>query len=330
MLKYVDKSLKKETKISVVIPTHNRSEELVLVLEALQRQSIPAARFEVIVVDDGSVDSTQEILNRFATEGRCSVRYFYQNKKGPAAARNVGVLQAKNLLILFINDDTIPAEDLLERHLDFHALYAAENIAVLGRAEWAQDIQVPFFAAHYLIPIFERLNGKEEVRAVNFITCNISIKREFLLRNGLFDEDFPYAAHEDRELGYRLGLKGLRIKYNSRALVYHHHQFIDIQNVLTHAQRLGESLAIWEAKLGGRRDVLYKFNLPNFARFGTVVKTCVEKFLFNSLTSRLWLVIFSKIPRNSQCGQFLFAHLLFQAEREGYRRRKKDITKSCE
>ena len=81
--------------ISIVIPTYNRQARLARVLEALATQSVGPARFEVVVIDDGSVDGTAEWIR--------SQRYPFglilleQTNSGPAAARNAGVARAESL-----------------------------------------------------------------------------------------------------------------------------------------------------------------------------------------------------------------------------------------
>jgi hypothetical protein len=69
---------------------------------------------------------------------------------------------------------------------------------------------------------FDRFKHGEEYDGVFFHACNISVKRDFLLNNGLFLE-CKGAAHEDIELGYRLSLKGLRLIYNEDASAVHQH-----------------------------------------------------------------------------------------------------------
>jgi GT2 family glycosyltransferase len=56
-------------------------------------------------------------------------------------------------------------------------------------------------------------------------TCNVSLKREFLVSVGGFDERFKMAAYEDTELGFRLSEAGLRLLYNARAIGYHYQHF---------------------------------------------------------------------------------------------------------
>lgn len=309
--------------LSVIIPTFNRKGILVRLLEAFNRQRQSSARYEIIFIDDGSNDGTNEYIQDARDNSNIPIRYFFQQNKGPAAARNLGIKEARYPLLLFINDDTLPAENLIEQHLSWHKKWPAENIAVLGQALWAESLFVPIYARHYLVSRFEHLNELQEARPIDFITCNISVKKEFLVRYGLFDEDFPYAAHEDRELGYRLGKKGLCIKYNPQAQVYHYHLFQQVDSVLAHSSRLGQSLAIWEGKMAGERQVLYEFDLLNDSSLFNVLKERLKDVFFNRRMLPWWLWLIPKLQGNKSLTGYLYQHILGYAHREGYRYQKR-------
>jgi GT2 family glycosyltransferase len=70
---------------------------------------------------------------------------------------------------------------------------------------------------------FDQITDHDQVSSGHFYTCNLSIDREFLLQNGLFDEHFRWAYGEDTELAYRLQPHGLRIVYRPEAIVDHDH-----------------------------------------------------------------------------------------------------------
>ena len=89
-------------RVSVVVPTFNRCESLQRLLEALETQTYPATDFEVVVVDDGSTDGTNQMLEQFAS--RYVLRALWQANAGPAMARNRGVSAAHGALIVFLDD----------------------------------------------------------------------------------------------------------------------------------------------------------------------------------------------------------------------------------
>src|SRR5580765_1261090 len=118
--------------LSVVIPTYNRRTSLERCLDALRAQTLPRANFQIIVIDDGSTDGTNELM-----ECAPDICFFRQPRNaGPAAARNVGIRAAQGDWLLFLGDDTFAAPDALQRHLDAHAQTPGAHIAALGNVEW--------------------------------------------------------------------------------------------------------------------------------------------------------------------------------------------------
>src|SRR5688572_29779631 len=99
---------------SVVIPTYNRLDMLLRVLDALERQ-IDAPPFEVIVINDGSTDDTDRTLSQ-----RSGITFRTQPNGGPGRARNHGVTLAKGRLVVFIGDDTVPEPRFLAEHARTH------------------------------------------------------------------------------------------------------------------------------------------------------------------------------------------------------------------
>ena len=182
----------------------------------------------------------------------CALRYFKQEKRGPASARNLGIMNANTRIVLFIGDDIIATPNLIAEHMKWHSNNSEENVAVLGYVTWSPELRItpfmrwlenggPQFSYH-------KLKGKEVLNYCCFYTCNISLKRHFLLKNGLFDENFKYAAYEDLELSYRLTQKGLQIFYNKDAVGYHLHP-TNIETFCRRQQLVGRSKVIFNKKL---------------------------------------------------------------------------------
>ncbi|MDX1389152.1 MAG: glycosyltransferase family 2 protein, partial [Acidobacteriota bacterium] len=99
--------------VSVVIPTYNRRDRVVRAVDSALAQC--GAGDEIIVVDDGSTDRTREALERYGHR----VRYIDTPNRGAGRARNIGIAEAKNPLVAFLDsDDTwMPGKLLLHRGL---------------------------------------------------------------------------------------------------------------------------------------------------------------------------------------------------------------------
>lgn len=98
---------------SVVIATYNNANTLRRVLQGMLKLSYPA-KFEVIVVNDGSRDSTREMMKEFAKEKRISFIDFHKNQ-GVCKARNAGIKAAKHPIVINMDHDCIPERDWLEK-----------------------------------------------------------------------------------------------------------------------------------------------------------------------------------------------------------------------
>lgn len=210
-------------RLSVVVPTYQRAALLDRCLTALGACDL--AGVEVVVVDDGSTDGTQQVLDRHAGLPLTALR---QSKNaGPAAARNRGIDAASASLVLFLDDDVVVTPTLLRTHLDLHEAAQDPHLCVLGRVDWHPDLTVtPFmrwldgsglqFAYDTWLT-----EGAVDPPYAAFYTANLSIPTGLLVEAGGFDERFPFPAYEDMELAFRLSHKGLRMDYRPAALAYH-------------------------------------------------------------------------------------------------------------
>jgi len=242
------------TSFSVVIPTYRRPDVLFRVLDALGRQETPP-EFEVLVIDDGSGDSTAERLRAY--EAPYPFRPFFQENSGPARARNRGVSEARGSHVLFLGDDTVPEPQLLAVHGESHAERRDSPVAVLGYTTWPAARRASPFLHHineYGLQFgYALIEDPDSVPFNFFYTSNISLPRRLLEEVGLFDTTFPHAAWEDIEVAYRLSKTGMKIVYRPRAVARHHHE-ITFPSFRRRQEKSGEAAAIFFEKhpeLGG-------------------------------------------------------------------------------
>ncbi len=208
-----------------IIPTCNRSDVLKLCMDALAGQSVDPETFEVIITDDGSNDDTKSTVQEYKAPYKFS--YLYQENRGPGAARNEAIKRSRGEYLLILNDDAIPANDLLQKHLEAHARLGHVKASVLGSFPFRQEnvdtvfmalMQNSRFAFQYAGMIPRKLYDWRY-----FWTCNISLLRSALDQTGLFDESFRDPAGEDTELGYRLWKQGYQIYYDPSCKAEHAH-----------------------------------------------------------------------------------------------------------
>ena len=187
---------------SVVIATHNRASLLGECLAALGRQT-EAAGFEVVVVDNGSIDNTPAVI---AAAGE-RIRGLTVADPNRAKARNAGIMAARGSIIIFCDDDTVAPPAFVAEHLRAH-----KNV---GPAVVSGPIINVTDPATKLAP-----SARHYSRAF-FCTCNVSVPKTDLIAAGLFDERYDLYGWEDTDLGIRLRERGLRRIFAWPAYLYH-------------------------------------------------------------------------------------------------------------
>jgi GT2 family glycosyltransferase len=206
--------------LSIVVPSYNRCSSLERLLAALDRQTTASSDFEVVVVDDGSTDGTFDRLQRLRTA--YPLRVFQQSNAGPAAARNRGVHEARADVILFLDDDVVPIEDLVAQHLEQHA--QRPDAVVIGPMvpppDWPRAAWVRWEEEMLDVQYRAMLAGEFACTPRQFYTANASLSRARFLAAGGFDPGFKRA--EDVELAYRLRDEGASFVFMFSAVVYHY------------------------------------------------------------------------------------------------------------
>lgn len=260
--------------LSIVTPTYNRRERLARVLSALEAQSVPKDSFEVIVVDDGSTDGTTEWLEQ--QRYGYALRALRQSNSGPAEARNVGVLSAVGELVLFLDDDVVPAPELIAEHLRSHAAESTD-VVVLGPLASLPRYAQPWVAWQQakIEQQYEAMQrGDYEPTFRQFWTGNASVARRHLIDAGLFNA--KYLRGEDVELGYRLFARGLSFRFNARAVGMHHAErsLASWEDAHTYYGRLEVELF---KNLGD--DVLVRVLAENFARLHPYARALLRQIV---------------------------------------------------
>ena len=123
-----------ESRITVIVPTYNRADVLLLCLAALEAQTMDD--FDVIVVNDGSTDNTEEMLAAYARATPLRLRVLSQQNAGPARGRNLAISQTQTPLAVLIGDDILGIPTFVEEHLRFHEAHPEMDQLALGWTKW--------------------------------------------------------------------------------------------------------------------------------------------------------------------------------------------------
>ena len=207
-----------------MIPTLRRHGKLRRVLDRLERQSSPA-RFELLVVADAA-EPDPAGLDAVLAGRPYPARRLVGSRPGASAARNAGVRAAAAPLVLFLDDDVLPEQQLVAEHLSWHERHPGEEGGVLGLVRWADELRVTPFMRWLERGVqfdFARIDG-EEAGWGRFYTSNASVKRGMLERVGGFDEERLPFLYEDLDIAYRMQAHGFRLLFNPRATGEHLHE----------------------------------------------------------------------------------------------------------
>ncbi len=179
--------------VSVIVPTHDRRDFLREALRSVEGQSYP--HLEIIVVDDGSTDGTREMIRHEFP----AVRYIFQENRGPSAARNAGIRQARGEWLSFLDSDDLWKRRKLERQVRFLLTHPRYSACYTDEIWIRRGVRVNPRKIH------RKYSGWMFPHALPL--CIISPSSVILHRRvfetiGLFDEDLPVC--EDYDLWIRL------------------------------------------------------------------------------------------------------------------------------
>ncbi len=169
---------------------------------------------EVLVVDDGSTDDLESVVAGFQ-----GVRLIRQSNGGPASARNRGAAEARGEILLFTDDDCVPAANWLDAMIEpFHdpeVVGAKGAYCTYQRSLIARFVQLDYEDRYRL------MKGRDVIDFID--TYSAAFRREHFLEMGGYDTSFPVACAEDIELSYRMSRRGWKMKFAPAAIVAHTH-----------------------------------------------------------------------------------------------------------
>ena len=200
--------------VSIIIPAYNAERTIKQCLESIMSQDY-TGDYEVIVVDDGSTDSTPHIVSGFST-----VKLFRQKNAGPASARNKGASEAKGEIILFTDSDCVPEPSWVSEMLKSFS----KNHEVVGVKGSYKTRQKEIIARLVQLEYENKYNYMLKANYIDFIdTYSAGFKKTVFNEMNGFNTEFPVACAEDIELSYRLSSKGYKMVFNPNTVVYHTH-----------------------------------------------------------------------------------------------------------
>ncbi len=209
-----------DCKLSIIIPAFNVESYLERCILSCETQDIPKETYEVIIIDDGSSDSTLQVARRLETQ-YSNLRVYSQNNQGQSVARNLGIDKALGEYVWFVDSDDYIESNCLSKIIGLLEIHQLEILSFLmnvfskdGSFSVSQPERFEFnrvYDGEYLV-----LNGVLEGSV-----CSRIFKRTFIKSKDL--SFFPHIIHQDSEFTIRAFSLVRRMMFISEAYYYYYY-----------------------------------------------------------------------------------------------------------
>ncbi|WP_420573143.1 glycosyltransferase [Kordia sp.] len=206
-----------QIKFSIVVPVYNRPNEVEELLESISKQTFQED-FEVVIVEDGSTLSSEDIVNAY--KDSLNISYYFKPNSGPGDSRNYGMKRAKgNYYLIFDSDCILPPQYLTEVSKSLKEEY----VACFGGPDAAHDSFTTIQKAiSYAMTAFLTTGGirggKNAVNKFQPRSFNMGISKEAFEKTQGFGQIHP---GEDPDLTIRIWKEGYTTRLIPEAFVYH-------------------------------------------------------------------------------------------------------------
>jgi|Deesub1362A_J573_1020465.scaffolds.fasta_scaffold01189_2 glycosyltransferase involved in cell wall biosynthesis len=240
-------------KVSVIIPCYNVEDYIGECLDSVFSQTFQ--NFEVIIINDGSTDKSEEKIRPYLNKYKKKIKYFFQRNRGAYCARNMGIKHASGEYIAFLDADDMLRPESLERRVeeieadrrvglvytDAYLLIDEGESKKIHEKTYREFFEITFYKGEVTLQILER----------NFVpTPTVLVRSEVLRKVGLFDETFKRTA--DYDLWIRISKNGWKFSYVEEPLSYYR----------VREKSLSQNKeALWEALVNVYRKTLDHYSL---------------------------------------------------------------------
>jgi len=246
--------------VSILVPCFNEEKMVASTIQSLLALDYPKNKLEIVVIDDGSTDSTRAIAESFTKNPR--IKYFYKENGGKYTALNFGIEHSTGEIIGCLDADSFAAPDaLLEMMKTFEADPTIMACTPVMKVYKARTMLERMQAVEYTFGIFYK-KMFDNLSALNVLPGPFSMyRREIFAKIGIF-----HHAHntEDMEIAFRMQAHGLKIANAHTAFVY--------TTVPKTIRTLIKQRTRWsQGFLQNSRDYSYMYLNPRFGNFGMLI-----------------------------------------------------------
>jgi glycosyltransferase involved in cell wall biosynthesis len=262
--------------VSVVVPTRDRAGYLDVTLSSVLEQDF-GEPYEVIVVDDGSRDSTPDVVRRHGVRS-----LVHDPPRGPNAARNAGARMAEADLIALVDDDVFAPREWL-RELVEGARRHPDADAYGGPIRARFEGPAPRSCGRELPPVTTLDLGSMDRDAELVWSANMLVRRRALERAGEFDEALPTGGDEEDWLR-RLAAAGGRVVYVAGAAIDHRRAGDDarLRSLMRSAYHRGYNLRGYDARRGVAPSVARELRVLAGCGWHVVRRACPQGLIMGA------------------------------------------------
>jgi glycosyltransferase involved in cell wall biosynthesis len=204
-------------KISVIVPALNEAARIEDCLRALKQQDYPQDRYEIIVVDNGSVDDTPAIAKRH------QVQVLHENRRSAYFARNTAIKQSQGDYLAFTDADCVADRSWLTSFVDA----AERSPELIAGGLILYDVELDNLANKLLAERKEPARLRENVEVHGCVACgNMFVSRSLFEKHGLFR---TVKSGADIDFSRRVARAGCSPKFRETAIVRHKSDFSNAQ-----------------------------------------------------------------------------------------------------
>ena len=218
--------------VSIIVCTYNRGEILLDCLNSIAKSNYHKSGFEIIIVDNNSIDDTASLVARFQENNSdLNIEYIKEKKQGSSYARNSGAGHARGELLIFLDDDALVGPSYIKKYVRY---YQEDGYVCMGGRilPWIKDasIVIPSWINRSNWGSLSMLDRGDEVKEVFYpyfpFEGNMVITRSLLQQFGTFNESMGRVgsglnSNEGIEFLLRLQEAGIPVHYVPDVVIYH-------------------------------------------------------------------------------------------------------------
>ena len=212
------RSLPDYPSVSIIIPVHNRPEDIDRCLQSIAQLDYPKSKLETIVVDDASSDHTPNVVSR-----RDAKLLVMSKNRGASFCRNRGAEAAKGELLAFVDSDCLVSSGWL---LELVPAFQNQAVAILGGSidgYYQASSLDKYEQVKSSLRVGNRLRRSDaDDKSFYVPSCNMLVRKAEFLGSGGFDEGLRVG--EDVDLCWRMQDTGVVLEYRPKGSVFHKHR----------------------------------------------------------------------------------------------------------